>query len=212
MKTLKILLYTVVILILNLSINSCSGDDGEQGAVGNDGNANVKVGVVDLTSADWLWNSSYVFSTSNTSTTSHATRYTDIEVPAITESIHTTGLVLVFFQPSTSVDGWEALPFQFTNFSSVFNTNIAYRSEVSKIRLHYFWTRNTTGTFPTGLSTYTIADTKVKYIVIEGTAIGATATAKIKQSKQDIINELQKANIDINDYNAVCKYYNIEPK
>jgi len=46
--------------------------------------------------------------------------------------------------------------------------------------------------------------------VIEGTAIGAIATAKVKQSKQDILNELQNANVDINDYYAVCKYYGID--
>jgi len=41
MKTLRIVSYAVVILILNLTINSCSGDDGEQGPAGENGNANV---------------------------------------------------------------------------------------------------------------------------------------------------------------------------
>ncbi len=212
MRKLKLLSFTVLVLFLGMIVVSCSGDDGEQGPAGADGNANVKVGTLDLTASDWLWRGSYIFSIGNTSSTSHYTRYVDINVPAITESIHETGLVLVYYKLYRHADDWDMLPFHFTNIGGGLITNIAFRSEVSKIRLHYFWSSNDAGIpIPTNLETYAIADAKVKYVVIEGSAMGSIA-AKTKQSREDILNELKNANIDIKDYYAVCNYYAVNPE
>ena len=206
MKLPKFLTYTVFVLFLTMTISSCTGDDGP---AGQDGNANVKVGTLDLTSSDWLWHGSYTFSTANTSSTSYYTRYVDIDVPEITESIFETGLVLVYYKPDRHADNWEPLSFQFTSFGGVYTTNIAFRTELSKIRLHYFWSANS-GNAPTGLETYPIADSRVKYIVIEGSAIGTTA--RTTQANNSVLNELNNVGVDVNDYYAVCAYYGINPE
>ena len=149
------------------------GTDGEDGTNGEDGNANVWVGTVALTNADWVWNSSYSFSYGTGATTSFFTRYVNLNVPEIDAEIDDTGLVLVYFK-ATSTGGWQPLPFQFSSFGNDYETHIVYETSVGNIRLHYFWRANQ-GSIPSGLDTYTIANYPINYVIIQGNAIAKSA-------------------------------------
>ncbi len=145
------------------------GTDGKDGTNGEDGNANVSVGTVVLTNADWLWNSSYSFSYGTGTTTIFFTRYVNLNVPEIDAKIDDTGLVLVYFKPTAS-GGWQPLPFQFPSFGNDYDTHIVYETSVGNIRFHYFWRANQ-GTVPSGLDSYTIGNYPIKYVIIEGNLI-----------------------------------------
>jgi len=55
----------------------------------------------------------------------------------------------------------------------------------------------------------------LKIVIIkpkELTRVIGNNSGKQLSTKEIVQNELRNANVDINDYYAVCNYYNIEPK
>ncbi len=173
------------------------GPQGSQGSAGEDGNANVSVGTVVLTNADWLWNSSYSFSYGPGTTSSTFTRYVNLNVPEIDAIIDDSGLVLVYFK-ATASGGWQPLPFQFSSFGNDYDTHIVYETSVGNIRFHYFWWANQ-GTVPIGLSTYTIGNYPIKYVIIEGNVIAKSP---------------DKSNLDFKkmSYEEIMDHFNLEDK
>jgi hypothetical protein len=128
--------------------------------------------VVTETSADWLWNSQYIFSTNPSSYTEYFTRYVNISVPAITSSVLASGTVQVYFEPSLSetADSWTPLPYQFTDGTGDFDYDYAFVTSLGQVQLEFFFVqRNPTATLPT-LSTFTLATSDFKVVVTPGTA------------------------------------------
>ncbi len=178
--------FYIIPLIAVLFFVSCSKD----GEVGPEGNANVKTDVFSLTSADWLWNSSYSFKTSPSSSSSYYSRYYVRNNSSITQDVLDNGMVLVYFTPNSSNnDQWEPLPYQFTDFSLAFDYNIAFETVPGSVKLHYFFVRrNATATLPE-LSIYKITDYKFKIVAVGGN-LGTFMLAQ---------------KVDLKNYNEVSK-------
>lgn len=137
---------------------------------GPEGNANVKTDVFSLTSAQWLWNSQYAYSTSNSSYTEYFTRYSVRLNNTVTQDVLSNGLVLVYFIPSASVSAnqWAPLPYEFTDGSGNFNYNYAYETSPGQVKLHFFFVQLVaSATIPT-LSIYSIATASYKIVTITG--------------------------------------------
>jgi len=83
------------------TLNSCKkGDTGPAGKDGVDGNANVTSLIVTISSSQWTFSNNEYDAT--------------ISVPAITQSIITSGTVQVFCSPDGA--NWLALPFSFQGY------------------------------------------------------------------------------------------------
>jgi hypothetical protein len=146
-----------------------TGLQGPKGDQGLQGNANVSTTIVTLASSDFAYNfiNVFWFSTGPGSASGYTSRYHDIAVPAITQSVLDTGSVQVAFTPSTgqaAVDPWSPLPFTFSMGGITYN----YAVEVSlgKVRIHFFFAP-LSGSTP-DLSTYNMPTLKYKVTVIGG--------------------------------------------
>ncbi|WP_343307843.1 hypothetical protein AAHN97_11910 [Chitinophaga niabensis] len=136
----------------------------KEGPMGPPGNANVRSGTVALTNADWKWGSSWALTTSTGSSTIYYTRYAEISTELITQEIADKGSVQVFFKPDNK--GWVPFPYIFLDVTRNYFFNFMYEYMPGKIRLHYFWSSNTTGAgVPTGLNTYPLPDYTFKYVI-----------------------------------------------
>ena len=166
-----------------------AGPTGPQGPIGT---ANVFVDTFSVVSSQWLWNSAYVYSTSGGGYTEYFTRYRDQSFSKITQGILDTGMVLAYFTPNQlDSNQWSPLPYTFLAFGSAYYYNYAFESMPGKVRFHYWYTANGSGTAPTTLSTDVIPSHKFKIVVV---ASGAVATA------------MKRDSIDSGNYKQVIKY------
>jgi hypothetical protein len=174
--------------------NGSPGPVGPTGPQGPQGNANVLVDTFTLTSADWSWNSLYSFSTGSGSYTSYFTRFHDATDSLITQAILNTGLILVYFTPyQNNANQWEPLPYSFLAFSSAYYYNFVFETFLYKVRLHYFYSANGSGSTPTNLSTTVIPNHSFKIIVVSGT----------------IATGMHQAGVDPADWRQVSRYLNL---
>ena len=186
----KITFPAIITILTVLIFTSCKkGDSGPAGPVGPagptgvagpEGNANVSVDTFTLTSSDWLWNSSYSFTTENGSYTSYFTRYHDRSFSKLTADVLDKGIVLVYFTSSSATNSsqWTPLNFSFLAFSYQYYYHVAYETFAGKLRLHYFYTPNGPGgTVPySALATAVITNYKFKIIVAPGNIGARTAS------------------------------------
>ncbi len=200
----KISYFAVVIVSVVLLGTACSkGDTGAPGATGGNGpqgvagpagpqgNANVFTDTLSLVSADWLYNSGYLYSTGGGGYTEYFTRYHDVAFSKVTQGILDSGMVMVYMEPNaTDSNQWSPLPYTFLAFGGQYYYNFVYESMPGKVRLHYFYTANGSGTSPTTLSTDVIPTHKYKIIALTGTV----STAMKRQL------------IDVGDYKAVMNF------
>lgn len=152
------------------------GPQGEQGPQGLPGNANVVGDTVTLTNADWLWNSIFWLSTAPNSATGWATRYVDLDVPAITEDILYGGEVLVYMENYTA-GTLTSLPVVFTQYG--YTTNYVYEISVGRIRLHFFYAVSDTSQPYPRTQDAVIPTRLYKWVVIEGTMASQMANAGV---------------------------------
>jgi hypothetical protein len=168
-----------------------TGTQGVAGPTGPQGNANVFTDTFSLASADWAWNSGYLYSTGNGGYTEYFTRYHDVAFSKVTQGILDSGMVMVYMEPNaTDSNQWSPLPYTFLAFGGAYYYNFVYESMPGKVRLHYFYTANGSGPAPTTLSTDVIPTHKYKVIVLTG----AISTA------------MRRELIDVGDYKAVMNY------
>ena len=168
-----------------------TGAQGVAGPTGPQGNANVFTDTLTLASADWAWNSAYVYSTGSGGYTEYFTRYHDVTFSKVTQGLLDSGMVVVYMEPNaTDTNQWSPLPYTFLAFGSQFYYNFVYESMPGKVRLHYFYTANGSGTAPTTLSTDVIPTHKYKIIALTGTV----STAMRRQL------------INVGDYKAVMNF------
>ena len=154
------------------------GPSGPAGPTGPIGTANVWVDTFSVVNSGWLWNSGWYYSTGNSAYTEYFTRYHDQTFSKITQGILDTGMVMVYFTPNQNdTNQWVPLPYTFLAFGSAYYFNYAFESMPGKLRLHYWYTANGSGTPPTTLSTDVIFTHQYKIVVV---ASGAVATAMKK--------------------------------
>src|SRR5882762_7992904 len=92
-----------------------AGPQGPTGPQGPQGNANVFTDTFSLVSADWLWNSGYTYSNSNSGTVTYFTRYHDVTFSKITQGMLDSGMVVVYLAPNANdLNQWAPLPYTFT--------------------------------------------------------------------------------------------------
>lgn len=115
--------------------------------------------------------------------------YKDFTTNIITQDILDSGVVLAFVQkPSQKVTAWWSLPF-YNNAGSNDRIDLAF-IWLNKIRL---------------IATYKPSVLNLKIVAIAGNSANAS-----KNSKSNILSSLENNGIDVNDYNQVAKYYNLE--
>ena len=172
-----------------------SGATGPAGPTGPKGNANVLVDTFTLVNTQWIWNSQYSLETSPGSYTEYFTRYYTATVPAVTQGVLDSGMVLGFMvaNPLANTVNWSPLPFQFLDGSTDFYYVFAFQTYVGKVELDYFFQQiNSSATLPV-LSTYKIPTYQFKLVVITG-----SLTAQMKQQ-----------NIDVGNYSQVSHFLNL---
>jgi len=193
MKTIKFLTYSVFVLLLSISISSCKGDDGAVGPAGADGIDGTN-GTNGSDGADGNANvQTYVFNDPTWGVEMNIT------IPAITQSVFDNDVVLCYVNIGTAF--WYPVP------GSSYGNAYYYRSYY-KVGHYLIQAKDWDGSShsnPTALS-------KVKIIIIESSNTTTTSGngARPANTKQQILNELENAGVDINDYQAVCDYYGID--
>jgi len=190
MKTIKIISYVLFLAILSATFSSCNGDDGMNGEKGEDGNANVQT--IRFQSPQW-----------NTSTHTFFKTMT-LQVPEITYDDINYSVILHYI--SFQSQHYALLPVDNHFINGVgpgFSISASTDNQSSSIRLSK--TANVVLPNPTPSVDF------LKIIVIKPSNITThTGNGKALNPKQSIYNELQNARVDINDYYAVCDYYNID--
>lgn len=110
-------------------------------------------------------------------------------IPEITKDIIDYGVVLGYLA-SNSGSRWFALPF--------------VNELGDEIRILYIYEGGLM------LISNVAARADFRFVVIEGSAGNRPNKEEGKSSKEAIYEELEQAGIDINDYNAVANYYNLQ--
>ncbi len=184
MKTMKFLTYAIFVLFLGLAISSCEGPEGPAGSAGING-TNGTNGTDGTDGTDGNANVTSVIMLGE----SISIGYNNLAVSELTQDIYDNGVVLGY----TTVPGnsfWENLPVISPSDQTVM-------LEIDRISL---------GTI-TLLSTFDqILD--FRFVLIASN----TSSGRTTNSQQAIYNELATANIDVNDYYAVCAYYGVNPE
>jgi hypothetical protein len=146
-----------------------TGAQGPKGDTGAQGNANVHATVVTLASADFAWNSDFPYDVGLNTYTEYFSRYHDIAVPEITQSVLDSGAVEVYFTPSqlASPNQWVPMPFTILDGTGKYNLDYAAVVSLGHVVIHFFFTTIGTNTTPT-LATYVMPTLKYKVVVIGG--------------------------------------------
>lgn len=196
---MKNVLWIFGIVLLTIGIFSCKGPEGPagpmgvqgvQGIQGPEGNANVFADTLTLISSDWLWAATYWFQYNDCCATGTASRYYDIEIPAITEDILFEGEVRIFMEHLNSFEDstWSSLPITFINN---YFTIYTYQVSEEQIRLYFFHSKNDPSATLPDLSTFEIPTRLFKWVVIEG----------------NLVSQMNNSNVDLNNYNQIEAYY-----
>ncbi len=190
MKTIKFLSYTIIVLLLNISIASCSGDDG---AAGEDGNANVQT--IRFQSPQWATNTSSFY------------KQMLLDVPQITQEDINFSAILHYISFQNQRYALLPVDSHFINgIGSDFSVRASPSNGSSTIRI--------SKTSSVALPNPTPSVDFLKIVIIKPSDLTNTSgnsSGRPLSPKQRVFNELQNANVDINDYYAVCAYYGINP-
>lgn len=177
------------LLVLFAAALLIAGCKGKVGPTGPAGNANVMVGTISPTNAEWICWSSWAMTTEVGTVTHKTTRYVDIPVAEITANIIANGAVLVYFEPETGSDQWTPLPFELLHYTRAYFINVVYEVQEGMIRLHYFLMRGYPGATVPELEALVIPTYDFKYLVIEGTALLTLQAGGVDLSDPDRIIE-----------------------
>ena len=196
MKTLKFLTYTVFVLFLSMSITSCKGDDGTEGpagADGQDGNANVQT--IRFQSPQW-----------NTSTQTLFKQMT-LQVPEITNEDINYSVILHYI--SFQNQHYTLLPVD-NHFINGVGPGFSISASPSNLSSTIRISKTTNVALPNPTPSVDF----VKIIIIKPSDITTiTGNGRVSNPQQQAIyDELATANVDINNYYAVCAYYGINPE
>ncbi len=192
-KIMKTISKTIFITFLILTqLTSCKGPAGEDGmngmdgADGADGNANVKV--YRFQAPDWASSNNMI-----------------LQIPDLTSEDVNFSAILVY--ASFESQKYRLLPVTELNISG-FGSGYNLFSQSNGISHHItIFISRSGAALPNPLPDMDYA----KIVIIKPSDINnIIGNGRIANPKQTVLNELQDAGIDINDYNAVCEYYGIE--
>jgi len=193
MKTLKLLSYSIIILTLSLTFNSCSGDEGKQGENGEDGNANVQT--IRFQSPQWITSSIVSF------------KQMYLDIPQITYDDINFSVILHYISFRNQTYALLPVDNHFINgVGSGFSIRANPDNHSTTIRI----SKTAGGVLPDPTPSVDF----LKIIVIKPSNFintSGNSSARPVSAKQKIQSELQNAGVDINDYYAVCDYYNVNP-
>lgn len=167
------------------------GQDGADGQDGQDGNANVVSDTFVVTDDDYQ-NSWWTLTTGSGSSYSIAAKIAEISVPAITDSIFSTGTVLVYLKVpeglSTEATQWSPLPFMLRAFSVGYFNSIKYAYDVGVIHIAYLFEASDSDASVPSVHNEIVPDYEFKYVVIEGTLVSQVTAAGVNL---DDVEEVQ---------------------
>ncbi len=201
MKTISKIKYIIILAVIAIFV-SCEGPmgpagpagadgkdgvDGTNGVDGQDGNANV-------IASDWI---SPTWST-------HPT-YGSFQVndDSITSDLTNTGAILSYIDFNGTGVSIYALPTSFhsTSAGTVFYTfQIQHLSGYNYGSIIWWYSAENNYTPPSGI--------KLRYILIPSSNSSGNKSAN---PQQEILYNLDKAGVDVNNYYDVCAYYGIQP-
>lgn len=199
MKNLKLLSFAIMSVVLSLGIMGCkkeAGPTGPAGANGQDGNADVKTLI--FNNPDW---------SSGTSRMDLNTSFTDEQI--------TNDVILTYIQLSTSSNYMMSVPGNNGSFyfhTYFFNSTTGTPSLAGDCRL---FCSDLFGVLTPNVSLPQV--NFVKFIVIKssgtsyesGNGMIQNGNGMIQNGKETILSDLQKANVDVNNYEEVCAYYGV---
>lgn len=197
MKTIKFLSILILSIFLSTTVTSCKGDDGAdgvdgvdgaQGPAGQDGNANVQT---------------YVYNNPSWGVASGM----NINMSGIlTDDVIQNDAVLAYVNHMTDFGNetylipglvWNG---DYREYAVILEDSSSSNPESLDIV-----SLETDGSFTPHANLW---DARwVKIIIIEST--NTTTTGRNIPIKQQVLNELKSAGIDVNNYEAVCNYYGI---
>ncbi len=187
MKNLKLFSFPILLVILSVGIMGCKKEKAPAGPAGVDGNANVKTFIYENPS----WTGNY---------------WMDINA-GLTDDQIKNDVILTYIQLTTfnnlllCVPG-DVVGYYFSNQfynSSNIPIGIGDVRIICKTEAGVGWP---TATLP--------ALDLVKIVVIKSTGTTTvTGNGMILSGKDAIMHDLESANIDVNDYKAVCNYYGV---
>ena len=181
------------------------GPQGDQGPQGEEGNANVTSDTATVTDSDWQvgW---FEYQTGNSQVSRQALIDT-LDVPALTESIYESGLVVVYFKDVDSGFGvskeWIELPFEFLSFDGEYYYNMRYTYQVGQIELFYFFTRNSQGSSVPDLGNFTVPDYRFKWVVASSDAASSVNSSQVDVSDHDALMRHLERNFDRGEHYQV---------
>ncbi len=183
MKTIKFLTYAAFVLFLGLAISSCKGDDGADGIDG----------AVGTTGADGPnGNANVQTLTYDISTESGYSIYTT--VPEFTQSVIDNDAILFYLKVNNSY---------LYSIPGPIGTIVV--QVVSSVGTNIIAFQNWDGV---AFNISQGALTTLKIVIIESTS---SKSAGNNNPQQEIYTELKNAGVDINNYQDVCDYYDINP-
>ncbi len=189
MKNLKLFSFPILLVILSVGIMGCKKDPikAPAGPAGVDGNANVKTFIYE----NPIWNGTYWMDI-NTGLTDD-----QIKNDVILTYIELTNLNNVLRSVPGDIDVYY--------FDKFILNSLSIPSIIGGIRI---LCRNQAGA---GWPTASLPNVNfVKIVVIKSTGTTTvTGNGMILSGKDAMLHDLESANIDVNDYKAVCNYYGV---
>ncbi|MDB5086215.1 MAG: hypothetical protein JWR09_209 [Mucilaginibacter sp.] len=167
---------------------------GPAGPQGPEGNANVKVDVFTVKTDDWIYSTAYYFEIEYGASETALAKYFDHKNSLITADLLSSGMVLVYFQstPSLNLVNWQPLPFSFTYEYDGYASNYAYQTLIGSVRLYFFF--NKVSVYPPSLDTYKVPTHQFKMLLVSGTLLGS----------------IRQNHINVNNYNEVSRFLAIQ--
>jgi len=187
MKTIKFLTIVILSIFLSTAVTSCKGDDGADGIDGVDGaqgpaGQDGQDGNANVIYSDWF---------SPTWTVPSTSAYFNYSAPEITQEVLDTGVIMVYMRI----------------YNHVYPMPISFMGDTNPKEYDFWADLESLRIWFSAESSYSPSSTiKFRYVIIPG---NNNAAGRSINSSQSIYDELSAANVDINNYEAVCDYYGI---
>lgn len=156
-------------LILAAGVLACEGDAGPVGPPGEDGVANLLSGT--FTVAPTAWSNGFWHFSVDGGTQANPARVATIAVPAITSSVLSDGVVLVYLRtpstPTGPADHWTLLPFHQGGFGGGYLVSIKTAVRAGEIRIGYSH-ESTDAVAPPNVYGVTLPAYEFRWVVIQG--------------------------------------------
>jgi hypothetical protein len=202
MKTMKFFTYSVFIMFLGIAISSCTGPDGPAGADGADGvdGADGADGNANVIYSDWV---AYEVASWSDVINEFSLEYRQypVNVSELSQDIVDKGVVLCFTKFPSVLNTVFSHPFYHHITSTTTLQQLSQTIDLNTINMRMM---NQDGSGNPGV----ISSGYYRYVLVEGTTQIGSRNANPQQA---ILDELDAAGVDINDYLEICDYYGINP-